>query len=201
MKRGSLVAGVVLLAVGWLVSALGLGMVGHMAGHMIAVAIAAPLLAWGMVDTRYDLALRAPRLVHPLAMSLVELAVVWGWHLPAMRALADTQLVWLAIEQLSFLAAGILLWAAVLGAGGDRRVGGIGALLLTSMHMTLLGALIGLAPRPLYPMMAMHGGFAGLGPVEDQQLGGVVMLVIGGASYLLGALAMLGGLIRQEARA
>ena len=61
----------------------------HMlAGLLMGVAVLLRV-AWGMVGTRYDLALRAPRLVHPLAMSLVELAVVWGWHLPAMRALAD----------------------------------------------------------------------------------------------------------------
>lgn len=198
MRRASLAAGVVTLALAWVLSALGLGMTGHMAGHMIAVAISAPLLARGLGGSRFDLARAAPRLVHPLTMSVVELGVVWGWHLPALRALADTHVVWLALEQASFLAAGVLLWAAVLGAGGDRRMSGIGALLLTSMHMTLLGALIGLAPRPLYPAMAMHGGMAGLDPLEDQQLGGVVMLLIGGASYFLGALALLGGLVRQR---
>jgi putative membrane protein len=203
VRRASLAAGVATLVLSWLLSALGLGMVGHMAGHMIAVAVSAPLLAWGLGGTRFDLARIAPQLVHPLAMSVVELGVVWGWHLPALRALADTHPLWLALEQASFLAAGVLLWAAVLGAGAERRMRGIGALLLTSMHMTLLGALIGLAPRPLYPMMAMHGGMAGLDPLEDQQLGGVVMLLIGGASYFLGALALLGGLVRQreEARA
>lgn len=192
MRRWSLIAGLALLPAGWLAAAQA-GMVGHMAGHMIAVAVAAPLLAFGLADTRFDPARRWPLLVTPLAMSLIELATVWGWHLPALRLLADHHVAAMIVEQAMFLAAGWLLWAAVLGTGPDRRAAGVGALLLTSMHMTLLGALIGLAPRPLYPAMAhgMHDALA------DQQLGGVVMLMVGAASYFLGGLALLATLLRQ----
>lgn len=195
MKAAPLALGAALLALGWAVA--GQGMTGHMAAHMIAVAVAAPCIAVGLAGTRADPALRLPRLVTPLAMSLVELGVVWSWHLPALRAAAAHSPLLLALEQASFLVAGVLLWSAVLAPAA--RAMGIGALLLTSMHMTLLGALIGLAPRPLYPAMA-HMAPAGLGPLADQQLSGVVMLLVGGAAYFLGGLALLGGLLRQEAR-
>ena len=66
------------------------------------------------------------------------------------------------------------------------------------MHMTLLGALSGLAPRPLYAMMEMHPAIHGLDALEDQQLGGVVMLMVGAASYFLGGLAMLGGVLKTR---
>ncbi|WP_375285823.1 cytochrome c oxidase assembly protein [Sphingomonas sp.] len=188
MRRASLLAGLALLPLGWAAAGAG-GMTGHMAGHMIAVAVAAPLLAWGQGGTRLDPARRWPRAVTPMAMMVVELAVVWGWHLPAARAFAETVPAAFVLEQAMFLFAGLLLWAAVLGAGANRRAAGIGALLLTSMHMTLLGALVGLAPRPLYA----HGhGLA------DQQLGGVVMLMIGAGSYLAGGLAMLSTLLRER---
>lgn len=192
MKRASLILGIALLPVGWW--AAGGGMVGHMAGHMIAVAIAAPLMAFGLHETSFDAARRWPGIVTPLSMSLVELATVWGWHLPALRIAADTHVMAMVAEQASFLIAGWLLWAAVLGNG--QRAAGVGALLLTSMHMTLLGALIGLAPRPLYPAMAHHVA----DPLADQQLGGVVMLMIGAASYFLGGLALLATLLRQPER-
>ncbi|KQN03670.1 cytochrome c oxidase assembly protein [Sphingomonas sp. Leaf25] len=192
MKRAAFLIGGALLPAGWLAAAQA-GMVGHMAGHMIAVAVAAPLIAFGLSDGRFDPARRWPTIVTPLGMSLVELVTVWGWHLPALRLLADRSIVAMVVEQTSFLAAGLLLWAAVLGTGRDRRAGGVGALLLTSMHMTLLGALIGLAPRPLYPAMA-HGMHD---PLADQQLGGVVMLMVGAASYFLGGLALLATLLRQ----
>lgn len=193
MRRACLALGLLLLPVGWVAAGTS-GMVGHMAGHMIAVAVAAPLLAFGLLDTRLDLARRYPAIVTPLAMSLVELVTVWGWHLPAPRALADTSAIAMIAEQAMFLAAGWLLWAAVLGRG--NRAAGVGALLLTSMHMTLLGALIGLAPRPLYPAMAHHMA----DPLGDQQLGGVVMLMVGAASYFLGGLALLGTLLRTSER-
>lgn len=187
-----LLAGLALIPAGWALGATGT-MTGHMAGHMIAVAVAAPLVAFALRDTRLDPARRFPRAATPMAAMLVELAVVWGWHLPAPRALADAGGGWFAVEQASFLLAGLWLWSAVFGTGRDRRAAGVGALLLTSMHMTLLGALVGLAPRPLYGHT--HG-------LEDQQLGGVVMLAIGAGSYLLGGLALLATLLRtKEARA
>lgn len=188
MTRVATIAGLMLLPAGWAAAAWG-GMTGHMLGHMIAVAVAAPLIAWGLRDTRWDLARRYPRRVVPMATMVVELLVVWGWHLPVARRLADGATIALVAEQAMFLAAGLALWAAVLGTGPERRAGGVGALLLTSMHMTLLGALIGLAPRPLY---THHHG------LEDQQLGGVVMLMVGAASYFVGGLAMLGTLLRQN---
>lgn len=194
MKRASLLAGLALFPLGWGAAAMG-GMTGHMAGHMIAVAVAAPLVAWGLGGSPLDPTKRWPRLVTPMAMMLVELVVVWGWHLPAPRALADGSAAWLVVEQACFLVAGLLLWSAVLGTGHERRASGIGALLLTSMHMTLLGALIGLAPRPLY-------AHAHDGALQDQQIGGVVMLMVGAASYFIGGLAMLATLLRGgEARA
>ena len=188
MRRAASLTGALLLPVGWWAAAAG-GMTGHMAGHMIAVAVAAPLIAWGLGGSRFDPARAFPRAVTPMAMMVVELAVVWGWHLPALRALADASLAALVVEQAMFVVAGLCLWAAVLGTGAERRAGGVGALLLTSMHMTLLGALIGLAPRPLYAHS--HG-------MADQQLGGVVMLMVGAASYFAGGLAMLATLLRQK---
>jgi putative membrane protein len=195
MKRAALLAALALVPAGWALS--GLGMTGHMAAHMIAVALAAPLLAYVGKGTRLDPATRWPRIVTPMSMMLVELATVWGWHLPFLRALSGSSFAFAALEQATFLFAGMLLWSAVLHA--PSRAAGIGALLLTSMHMTLLGVLVGLAPRPLYGH-AMHHSSLGLQALADQQLGGVVMLAIGAGSYLLGGLLLLGRLLRDPVR-
>lgn len=192
MTCGLLVAAALLLAIGWSLS--GWGMTGHMVAHMIAVAIAAPLLALAVQGSRHDPARRWPGLATPLPAALIEAVVVWGWHVPALRMAAAHHPAWLVAEQASFLAAGLLLWSAVLAP--QHRAAGVVALLVTSMHMTLLGALIGLAPRPLY----MHHGPQAL---ADQQLAGVVMLLVGGIAYLAGGLALLARLLRtpQEAAA
>ncbi|PNU02199.1 cytochrome c oxidase assembly protein [Novosphingobium guangzhouense] len=191
MRRMALISCLVLMPVGWALS--DHGMTGHMAGHMIAVAVAAPLLALATTGNHADPAQRWPRVITPMKMMLLDLLTVWGWHLPTLRAAADASSVLAALEHLSFLAAGFLLWSAALHS--PARVSGIGALLLTSMHMTLLGVLIGLAPRPLYHGMHHSGE---LDPLADQQLGGVVMLVVGGISYMVGGLALLGALLRGE---
>ena len=115
----------------------------HMVRHMGVIAVAAPLLALGLRGT----ALPA---FPPLLATVVEFAAVWGWHLPAAHAAAQTSAASFAAEQASFLAAGLVLWLAVLHPG--RQLAGAGGMLLTSMHMTLLGALLILAARPLWTL-------------------------------------------------
>jgi putative membrane protein len=170
----------------------------HMTLHMGVVAVAAPLLALGLAGGRLDPVRRAPGLFPPIPASMVELVVVWAWHAPALHHAARRGAVGLAAEQGTFLLAGLVVWLSALGgdpAGrGNRGAAGVVALLLTSMHMTLLGALLALGPRPLYA----HGaGFSGLTPLEDQHLGGAIMLVAGGVSYLAGGLWLTAGLLRR----
>jgi putative membrane protein len=200
-RRIGLVGGVAVLAGAWLVAAADYGMTGHMVAHMAVVALAAPLLAVGFAGTRFDPASRWPGVVAPLSMSLVELAVVWGWHLPAARAFVAAGATGLVMEQAMFLVAGLLLWSACLGTldsdSSNRRAAGVAAMLLTTMHMTLLGVLLSVAPRTLFDT----SGFTCLGvtvaPLVDQQVGGVVMLFAGGVSYLLGGLVLLARLLQS----
>ncbi len=173
----------------------------HMTMHVAVVAVSAPLLAVGLAGTRLDPARLLPGLATPVAASVLELLVVWGWHAPLLHQAARSLPHALAWEQAMFLAAGLLVWSSAFGGRPERRAAragaGIAALLLTSMHMTLLGALLTLAPRPLY---AHHAhGFAGLSPLEDQQIGGVVMLAFGGLSYLIGGLVLLARMLRGAA--
>lgn len=174
----------------------------HMGMHLAVVAVAGPLIAVGLAGTRLDLVRLAPGLAAPVPASVVELLVVWGWHTPALHTAARTlphALVW---EQAMFLAAGLWVWSAAFGGTGEgrraRTGAGIAGLLMTSMHMTLLGALLAVTDRPLYPEC---GGAGLLGPVQDQQPGGVLMLAVGGVAYLIGGLVLLGRLLRGGATA
>lgn len=167
----------------------------HMTMHLAVVALAAPLIAAALAGSRLDPAARAPLLLAPLPAAFVELVVVWGWHAPAAHDAARMRPEVFLAEQASFLAVGFLVWMSALGgaprARRERAAGGVGALLLTSMHMGLLGVLLALAPRPLYE--------ACLG-LLDQQIGGVMMLAVGGSVYLVGGLALLSTLLHEEAR-
>ncbi|MBT9369105.1 cytochrome c oxidase assembly protein [Rhizobium sp. CSW-27] len=196
MRRVFVAAGLLLLAAAWTLLALGdaASFSIHMITHMAVVAGAAPLLAIGLSGTRFDhISTRAH--MTPLLASMIELVTVWGWHLPALRALSEQVPLVRALEQASFLAAGLVLWLSCFGGGGrsqgERRLGGTLGLLFTSMHMTLLGALLSLAPRPLYGEGFVTCFGTTLSAAEDQQIGGVVMLMVGAAVYLVGGVTLL----------
>lgn len=170
----------------------------HMLLHIIIVAGAAPLLAWGAAGTICDPVRYAPRLFSPIPASIVELIAVWAWHAPALHHAARDGGVMYALEQGTFLAAGVLLWSSVLGgsrpARAARAAAGVVALVFTAMHMTLLGALFALAPRPLYAHAIDAAAL-----VSDQQAGGVIMLIAGGVAYLGGGLWLTRDLLRHQA--
>jgi putative membrane protein len=167
----------------------------HMTVHMAVVALASPLLAISISRSQWNPVDRTPALSSPLLASFVELGVVWAWHTPALHHLARNNIGTLALEQLSFLLSGLFLWMAAIGGNLDARRGpGIVALLLTAMHMTLLGAILALAPRPLYDLHDAHG----LSALEDQHLGGAIMILTGGIAYLAGGLWLSWGFLRYR---
>jgi putative membrane protein len=210
MRPGLVVLGVFTLIAVWTPAVRGLlpgPFSAHMTMHMGVVAVAAPLLAFGVAGGRVDPVLRAPRLLSPIPASIVELVAVWAWHAPALHHVARGTTWGLVLEQGTFLASGLLVWASSVGGTpverADRRAAGVVALLLTSMHMTLLGALLALPPRVLYEHAgrhAHHGGPGGLSPLDDQHLGGAIMLLVGGVSYAAGGLWLVVDLLRRGAR-
>ncbi|MDQ3802407.1 MAG: cytochrome c oxidase assembly protein [Acidobacteriota bacterium] len=203
MRRALLILGLLTLAAAWLgplPQLAGRAFFAHMTMHMGVVALAAPLIALGVAGGRFDPVRRTPALFAPVPASILELVVVWAWHAPALHHAARHGATEFVVEQGMFLVTGLLVWLSALG--GDewrarsRRAAGVVGLLLTSMHMTLLGALLALSPRPLY---AHAEGFDSLTPVEDQHLGGAIMLLVGGVSYLAGGLWLMVGLLRGGA--
>ena len=203
MKAGvALTLGLLILAAAWLgplPELAGTAFIAHMGMHVSVIAVAAPLIALGLGGSRLDPVRRLPWLFSPVPASIVEFVVVWGWHAPVLHHAARHQPGAMMLEQGMFLAVGLLLWLSAFGGESGQRAGrtaaGIGGLLLTSMHMTLLGALLALGPRPLFGHAEVAG--FGLTALEDQHLGGVLMLLVGGSAYLLGGLYLLSGLLRE----
>jgi putative membrane protein len=178
----------------------------HMTMHIGVVAVSAPLLAFALAGGRWDPSRRFPPLFSAIPASVFELIVVSAWHAPALHHAARESLLWLVVEQLSFLVTGFLVWMSAAGGGprGMSRSGtGVVALLLTSMHMTLLGSLIALTPRPLYghAVAASRWSATTAAParLDDQHRGGVIMLLVGGASYLAGGLWLSARLLDRRA--
>lgn len=201
MRRVSLILGLLTLVLIWagpLLSAWRGSFAAHMLAHMGVVAIAAPLIAIGVSPfLRKKWPSETPLLSFALIASLVELVVVWGWHAPAARLWAESSVFATALEQASFLLSGLFLWLTAIGQKETpaNDAAGAFALLLTSVHMTLLGALLSLAPRPLYGLEEVTCFGLVLGAGQDQALGGVIMLLIGAAVYLAGGVFLLARLL------
>jgi putative membrane protein len=197
MKRVCLATGLLLLLIFWgvlLPFADRASFTIHMIAHMGIVAGAAPLIAIGLSGTRADFSARWVWFT-PVVASVVELLAVWAWHIPALRLGSESSSVIAAVEQVTFLAAGLALWLSCLGGlqeGRDgRRLAGAFGLLFTSMHMTLLGALLALSPRALYGVGDVTCFGFTFSPLVDQQAGGVIMLLVGAAVYLAGGVSLL----------
>lgn len=145
----------------------------HMALHMMVIAIAPAIVALGLPLNLRNRWSQHSNLFSPLNASVFELILVWAWHAPLLHHFARTTISGFVLEQGSFIVAGLWLWVSCV-VNPSKALGVIG-LLLTSMHMTFLGALISLSSFPLY-----HHS------LQDQQLGGGIMLVLGGITYLWG---------------
>lgn len=193
--------GVLLLAwLGPLPSMVTSSFAAHMTLHMTVVGIGIPLLAAGVGPWVAARGWLRSQVALAIAVSVIDLVVVWGWHAPTLHHASRTQPWALAVEQLSFALVSLLVWLAALASTSETRrsaaLAGAMALFFTSMHMTLLGALIGLAPRPIY---GGHHAATGLPALADQQLGGVIMLGIGGVIYLAGGLVLMARVLQRQA--
>lgn len=171
----------------------------HMILHLGVMVVAAPLIVIGGLRLfPGDFAPRH-RYLGAVAASVYDFAVVWGWHLPVLHEAAARMNSAFAVQQLSFLTAGLALWWVCL-AGRDAKSDAAGAfaMLFASMHMAMLGVLLVLAPTLIYAPQFCLGAF-GLDPLPDQQFGGGLMALFGALPYAVGGAYLASRLALQKA--
>lgn len=161
------------------------------AHHALLVAAAAPLLAWSLPEHGFW------RKLPVGAWTAIGGAVLWAWHVPALyaAALSHDPIYWLM--QLSLLASAIAFWSAVRQAAVPAAVA---ALLANMVQMGLLGAILTFTSKPLYAPHFLSTAAWGYTPLEDQQLGGLVMWAPAAALYLFAALFISWRWLGQEGR-
>jgi cytochrome c oxidase assembly factor CtaG len=71
-------------------------------------------------------------------------------------------------------------------------------LFTTSIHSGVLGALITVAGSVWYPSYAGLTSSWGLTPLEDQQLGGLIMWIPASLVYVIAGLALFAGWLRES---
>ena len=196
--NGWLLAGLLILAGLWLGPLPAMSRTAfsaHMLLHLGVVALVAPLLAMGLV--RSGLRLGSNMRGWMALAFIMEMLVVWGWHAPALHEAAARHVLVFVVQQLSFLLVGLAVWLAGLAARerGDLLIAMFG-FALTLMHMTMLGVLLLMAPKLIYPAELCLGAF-GFEALEDQRFGGVLMAAWGGLAYLAGGIMLGWRLLRQ----
>jgi putative membrane protein len=168
--------------------------------HMIVALVGAPLIVAGRGDAVLARALGWTRSVPrsaDLALGPAAFALaLWVWHLgpPYDATLRGTALYWLM--HLTLFAAAISLWRAILFA---PPLPSLAASFFTGLQMTALGALLTLSPHVWFHAHESTTWPWGLSPLEDQQLGGVIMWVPAGMLLLAHAVVLLGlAMLRQQ---
>ena len=133
---------------------------------------------------------------------------LWAWHWPPAYEAALRHHVVHDLEHLAFFGTAVLFWWPIInpaprarGARGGLYYGlRIAYLVLATAQNTLLGALLGLTERVLYPSYAETAGeLFGLSALEDQALGGGIMWS-GGHMYLIAILVLLWQALEAEGR-
>jgi putative membrane protein len=167
----------------------------RVAQHAWVTMIAAPLLVLASVRPQTN------PLSRPMTGAALFAAALWLWHVPPLYELTFRSDVAYWLMHMSLLGAAILLWRGLIH-GGEQVLARVGAGFLTVAQMGLLGALITLAPRPLYQVHLATTESWGFTALEDQQLGGLIMWAPTAfvllAAALSGVYEMLDG--RGEAR-
>ena len=190
----------------------------HMIQHELLMAVSAPLLVLGRplvpfvwalpVTWRHTMgawASVAPvrrtwgLVTLPLVAWTLHGVAIWVWHAPPLfEATLRSDLIH-TLQHLSFLGTGLLFWWALLR-GREGRLGRpAGALYLftTSVHTTVLGALLTFSSRLWYPGYATSTAPLGLTPLEDQQLAGLIMWVPAGLVYLIATLVITASWLQE----
>lgn len=139
-------------------------------------------------------------ITHPLAAWLIHALALWIWHVPFLfQATLDNDFVH-SLQHMSFLFTALLFWWALMHGRGRMMGYGIAVIYVftTAMHTGLLGALITFAGKILYPDYSTTTAAWHLTPLEDQQLGGLIMWVPAGLVYVFAGLALFAGWLRES---
>lgn len=190
----------------------------HMSQHEVLMLVAAPLLVLGrpLVVFLWAFPVNWSRRLGnlakvgwvqgawrlftiPLVAWLVHAIALWVWHAPVLFD-AVLHKEWVhTLQHLSFLISALLFWWALIH--GPQGAMGYGAAVLylftTSIHSGVLGALLTVAGSVWYPSYIGLTSSWGLTPLEDQQLGGLIMWIPAGAVYIVAGLALFAGWLRE----
>jgi len=173
----------------------------HMVQHLILTMLVPPLLIAGTPGW-----MLRPLLAHRVTGSVARFVtrpkvcfatfnlVLAGWHLPPLYNAAMAHHGIHIVQHLMFLAASVMLWWPILSPLPELpRLSypmQMLYLFLTSIPMSVVAVYITYGGTLLYPAYAGAPRIAGITPLEDQLLGGLIMWIPGGL-VILGVISVI----------
>jgi putative membrane protein len=163
----------------------------HMAQHLLLTLVFPPLLLYGtpahvirpLLRPRWVMALGRV-VTRPLAAALLFTGPIVIWHAPVLYEAALRHHNLHILQHLVFLTTAVLMWWPVLSPVPElpraQHLVQMLYLFLLGIPMSVTGALITLSDNALYPFYVAAPRVWGLSPLEDQQIGGLLMWVLGG---------------------
>ena len=193
----------------------------HMLQHEVLILVSAPLISaalpgatclWAFAPRhrahlggwvhRVEQAPMVRFFMRPLVAWLLEAVALWIWHVPALYQATLTSDWVHAAQHLSFFLTAVLFWSALYGVGRSAMSYGAATFYVfgTAVHCSALGALLTFSAVLWYPAYATTTLRWGLTPLQDQQLGGVIMWVPSGLVFILIGLALFAKWLRESDR-
>jgi putative membrane protein len=173
----------------------------HMAQHLVLTLLFPPLLLYG-TPAWVVRPILAPRwvtrlgqvLTRPVIAAATFTAPIVLWHVPVFYEAALRNHNLHILQHLVFLTTAVIMWWPVLSPVPELPrlpyPGQMLYLFLLGLPMSITGALITLSDSVLYPFYARAPRVWDLGALADQQIGGLLMWVVGGLA-LWGAMTVV----------
>ena len=174
----------------------------HMAQHLLLTLLFPPLLLYGtpawvarpILAPRWVMAL-GRAVTRPVVAAATFTAPIVVWHVPVLYEAALRHHNLHILQHLVFLTTAVIMWWPVLSPLPELpRIPYPGQMLylfLLGLPMSITGAMITLADSVLYPFYAAAPRvWKGVDALSDQQIGGLLMWVVGGLA-LWGAMTVV----------
>jgi putative membrane protein len=190
-----------------------------MTQHELLMIVAAPLLVlsrpllwfvWALPKTWREGAGRFTKQRHvaalwsamtvPVFVWLLHGSTLWAWHIPSLYD-ASVEHDWVhALQHATFLVTALLFWWTLLHGRHGRMSYGSGVVYVftTAIHTSILGALMTFAQQLWYPIYAGRTSAFHLTPIEDQQLGGLIMWIPAGVVFIGLGLWLMAAWMRES---
>ena len=168
----------------------------HMVQHLLLTLLVPPLLLWGTPDwllrpmLRYPAVERTARfLTSPVVAFFLFSSVFALWHLPSLYDLTLRHHYVHVLEHLLFMATAVVMWWPILSSQPELPRAGYPTQMIYLFFLSLppgfVGAGITFSGRVLYPWYAEVPRLWGISALVDQQIGGLIMKLLGALVFLV----------------